>query len=290
MLRELQRVVLKVYLLGRYHFFRFKDRFYQNPKFTRFEHVSRITKNQGFKAVTVTGKAYYVKFCRNPQNKVPDICEREVLTYLFGRLLGVPILETHIAPTNEHTPSPDGEDFVRGKFVYTPFMFDGDLGKIREAEIMKKLIRKNIKGIALTLAFYHWYGEDDRGIEDVLIDREHVYFIDHGLSGPSEKNALLESAHPSEVSYSERDIVKKCFPGKLSLIDYLSGVTANFKLDDRNSTNVLIDAMPERIIRHYVTESKVLHSEYFARTLVARQKNVFRRYENWMHELIKFGL
>ena len=64
---------------------------------------------------------WLLKFCHNDFDRVPEVCEREVMTSLFGLLLGVPTVEAWVVPTSKLATNPVQHirewDLIQDRFV-----------------------------------------------------------------------------------------------------------------------------------------------------------------------------
>ena len=284
----------KIILIIKFSYYKISDWFYSRKiKKLSFKQLTnkRIGSGHNIKILIKDSKKrkWVVKFCRNTNNRVPDICEREELTYLFGRILRIPMV--HLVVDNSENVKkliPQGRDFIRDKYVLMPYISGDNLRDFINKGKSLRFLKYNPKTVMNVLVFYHWIGEEDRGLEDVIIYKRKMIFIDHGLAGPGH-DKRLRSVHPSPNSYGENDIIRKCFPGKKALVDFIfKDLGINLKSQLEPSVIDFIEIMPKFIISSYIKPFKLkdpngndFRSRY-KEELINRQKTIRRDFQEWI--------
>ncbi len=86
----------------------------------------------------------------------------------------------------------------------------------------RRLSCADLKRVANLFAFMQWVGDEDRGLADIYLANGDLVLIDNGLCGPG-RDALMQGAHPYPEQYrgNQAAIVKKCNPGKPSLVAFI---------------------------------------------------------------------
>jgi hypothetical protein len=74
--------------------------------------------------------------------------------------------------------------------------------------------------MADVFAFMHWVGDEDRGLTDIMLVNGQFVLIDNGLCGPGPDDRL-RGYHPDAGVFSTDQILKKCYPGKPSLVAFV---------------------------------------------------------------------
>ncbi len=169
---------------------------------------------------------WLVKFCRNDYDRVPEVCEREAMTSLFGLLLGVPAVEAWVVPTPKLATNPVQHirdwDLIQDRFVLMRYVDQEPAGSFEENPTAGALrVKSRINEIGNALAFLHWLGDEDRGLTDVMFERDEFVLIDNGLCGPGTDNRL-RGYHPTPDAFSRARIILKCYGGgKKSFVEFL---------------------------------------------------------------------
>ncbi len=163
---------------------------------------------------------FFLKLSRH-DGKVFDICEREEMASIFGHLLSVPIVRAWTSPT-KRIAFPPGIDssFIRDKCVVMDFIEGHSLFSNRIASEI--WVRNHIRVVADIFSYMHWIGDDDRGLEDIMMIGNKLLLVDNGLTGPPTFTSPLRSSHPHPQTLSRNPIqlLKKCFPGKSSFVAF----------------------------------------------------------------------
>jgi len=287
----------KLFLITKFIYFNVVDIKYKNKvkklDFTFLKNkVFEKGHNIGIPVMGSDKTEWFIKFCRNTKGRVPDICEREELTYLFGRIFGLPIIRAVVLNNPEKAIKNTlslGDDIVKNKCVLLPFIQGSNLKSFFDQSIKKlEILKHHQESWKNILAFYHWIGEEDRGLTDVMIDNDKIIFIDHGLSGPGHSNRL-RSVHPYPEKFKPDDIIRKCFPGKKSLVDF---IFKDLGINPKDLYNLpiinFIEALPEYIISSYVNSLPLIDSngndfrKKYKYVLIKRQKNLRKDFQDWI--------
>lgn len=106
--------------------------------------------NPKWRAVATDGTAYIVKVSKNNYERVPEINEREALTSLLGRLVGVPVVDAWVVPVSLLTglilPVWDKPEapLIRDRCVLMPFLDGVTVADVPDAAVAQ--IRDNPTG------------------------------------------------------------------------------------------------------------------------------------------------
>lgn len=168
------------------------------------------------------GGSWFIKFCANVDDRIPDICAREVLISLLGQLLDIPVVPAWSIPAADLPDHqlPTDRSLIRDKAVVMPWLNGKTVD--RDKDQAMQLVRTAPDRIADLFAFMHWVGDEDRGLTDVLLEGGRFVLIDNGLCGPG-RDSLLRGSHPSPGTYHVRpeSLIKMCYPGKPSLVAFV---------------------------------------------------------------------
>ena len=164
---------------------------------------------------------YFLKRCWIIE-KVQDVYEREEMASILGHLLEVPIVRAWISSTNGITFLPGNQSgLIRDKCIVMDFLHGHTLLDDRAAAA--NWVRNHIRDVADIFAYMHWIGDEDRGLEDIMLVGDELVLVDNGLTGPPVFDSPLRGTHPM-VDYfinNPKQILKKCFPGKPSFVAFV---------------------------------------------------------------------
>jgi hypothetical protein len=164
---------------------------------------------------------YFLKLSMH-NGLVHDICEREEMASIFGHLLGVPIVRAWACSTSGIVFPPGiPNGFILHKCAVMDFLDGCAMAADRvAAEIW---VRNHIRVVADIFAYMHWIGDDDRGLEDIMMVENKLLLVDNGLTGPPVFESPLRSSHPSRASLAKntKQMLKKCYPGKPSFVAFV---------------------------------------------------------------------
>jgi hypothetical protein len=176
------------------------------------------------RAVTPDGTRFVVKWSKNNDNRVPEINERDQLTAVLGSLVGVPVVQAWVVPSSSLPdaglpPDEANAPLVRDKCVVMPFLGGPTVAMSKPASAIR--VAWNPAAVADIFAFMHWIGDEDRGLDDVILDGDRLVLIDNGLCGPGRPESPLRGYHPQWEVFREENRLKKCYGGKPSLVAFV---------------------------------------------------------------------
>jgi hypothetical protein len=140
---------------------------------------------------------------------------------------------------------------------------------------------------ANVFAFMHWVGDEDRGLADVFLVKNELILIDNGLCGPG-RDCLVRGAHPNPEVYraNSEALVKKCYPGKQSLVAFVfrdSGVSAMKMREPKAIEN--IEAIPDRAVTQMVQVAGL--PSWIGEVLILRKPLLRSSYLEWLSQAIQ---
>jgi hypothetical protein len=231
------------------------------------------------------GHSWFIKFCKDHEKKREDICEREVLVSLFGQVLGIPIVKAWMVSADSIAAVqtlPDDPTLIRHKCVVMEWLEGPTL--MNDLDAATKTVRSNTGCIANLLAFMHWIGDEDRGLNDVILDEGQLVLIDNGLCGPGGDD-VLRGAHPDcGVFWGNRvALLTKCYPHKGSFVEFvLSHVAISTSSLQRATVIDNIQNLPTDAIRRIVDATGL--ERWVADELIARQLRLRNDYLDWLSQ------
>jgi hypothetical protein len=250
-------------------------------RLTRLNHAGH---NSVYRVQGNDGRHWFVKFCRHNDNRILDICEREVLVSLLGELLQVPVVRAWSIPAGQlRAPDlPVDASLSRDRCVLMPLLSGSSVADSRRRAT--ELARSAPSLLANLFAFMHWVGDEDRGLGDVFLADDTFVLIDNGLCGPG-RDPVLRGAHPDAGVYrgNPERIVKKCYPHKASLVAFVlrdAGVPAS----ELRRPNVIesIEALPDRAVRQIVQTAGL--ASWIGDVLIVRQGVIRGSYLEWLSQ------
>jgi len=134
-------------------------------------------------------------------------------------------------------------------------------------------------GVADVFAFMHWIGDEDRGLSDVMLVGGKFILIDNGLCGPGQSDQL-RGYHPWPQTYSDEQIVKKCYFRKPSLVAFvLRDTELPHHLFASPPVLERIPQIPEDVVREVVRSVGI--PDPVAESLIARKATIEADYQQW---------
>jgi hypothetical protein len=234
--------------------------------------------------------SWLLKFCRNNDGRVPEVCEREVMTCLFGQSLGVPTVEAWVVPTWKLSENPvrhnrEG-DVIQDRFVLMRYINEEPCGSFAEdPTAAAERVRSRVPDIGNALAFLHSLGDEDRGVTDVMFERDNILLIDNGLCGPG-TDEFLRGYHPTPDLFSRARIILKCYSWKKPFVEFL---LEDLTLDPQQlgGSQMLdrIEAFPDDAIALICNSTGV--NAAAARVLMTRKQTIKGDYAEWLQQAIE---
>lgn len=166
---------------------------------------------------------YFLKVSKHENNKVLDICEREEVASIFGQKLEIPTVLAWTVKTDQVVFSRTfDQEWVQGKCVAMEFVAGIPLCCILQ-EIAVQTVLENVDEVFDIFAYMHWIGDDDKGLEDVMLRSGRLVLVDNGLTGPPMFPSPLRSAHPYPGQWRNdpKDIARKSCPNKSSIVEFV---------------------------------------------------------------------
>lgn len=177
------------------------------------------------------GIEWLIKICDgwgiSDPRSVRDLNEREELFCILAKANGVPVVDCwridtrtlRFEPTIQWKPNDILQKGVASKFVHAARCPACDSGRFNESQLVE---------LSNVLAFCHWIGDEDRGVEDILWIEGRPCLIDQSLSGPPShiltKGNECRGTHfqrEDRQLFSHEQVLKKCPSGKASLVAHL---------------------------------------------------------------------
>lgn len=223
----------------------------------------------------------FCKVCRH-DDVVQDICEREQFASMAAKVVGVSFARAWVVKLDGIIFQEQRDSaFVQDRCVLSEFVTGRQISKGCEPDI--ELIKSVPNQIADIYAFLHWLGDEDRGVTDLLVTPEHLTLIDGGLCGPRKGETQLRGAHPYPEKYTDLQVLKKCYPGKPSVIRIAIN-DAGIPKPELEQTLVIerIQSLRDSDIRELVQFCKL--NDYVADTLIKRRQTISDDYANWLNE------
>ena len=123
-------------------------------------------------ATTADNQVWVMKFCNNNHGRIPEICEREVLISLLGKAVGVRVVNAWVIPSKCALPILEvnyrkEHHVIQEKIVLMPMLSGNTIAKSR-AQAGELLSNKSDLASDI-FAFMHWVGDEDRGLEDMML-------------------------------------------------------------------------------------------------------------------------
>lgn len=243
--------------------------------------------NPKYLATNPGGERWIIKYCKNDANRVPEICEREVLVSLLGKLLTVPVVEAWTIRVNEinidiNEIAKTENEIVRDKAVLMRLLIGDPVSKMKDSAI--ELVNRAPERVADLFAFMHWIGDEDRGLGDVFIADDHLTLIDNGLCGPNIHD-YLRGYHPFPEVYGYENRVKMCYGGKSSFVAFVLR-DCGIRQPQLDNPDVLdrIEQLNSTSIEN-ITSSLSL-SNYVAIKLANRTRTLRNEYGDWLKRAV----
>jgi hypothetical protein len=231
--------------------------------------------------------SWFIKFCTNVDNRIPDICERELLISLLGQLLDVRVVSAWSIPATD-LPAlqlPEDPSLIRDKAVVMPWLNGSTVEGAKDQAMQLVLTAPDC--IAELFAFMHWVGDEDRGLVDVFLEDGRLVLIDNGLCGPG-RDSLLRGAHPSPGTYHTQpdSLIEMCYPGKPSLVAFVLR-DVRISITEVRSPKVIdrIQALSDAAI-HAIVQAAGLGS-WIGDILILRRELIQASYLEWLAKAIR---
>lgn len=254
-------------------------------QFTIIEKVETKSKNLIYEAIDKSQQKWIIK-AMGQDSGAEDIDSREELTFLIGRLVGMNIPRTLKIERSLVKNLDDFDDITSMHKLVAVRYIDGSVASRVDGSIFPTAFTTDV--VSNIFAFYLWIGDEDRGLDDVVIDSSNkAWLIDHGLTGPN-GSTILRSAHPHESDYEEEPSAKilMCFPRKKSLLqkclDSKISPVVNPEMIDR------IKSLDELSLTRVVNSFRLVNrkgqpftSQYIS-ILLDRQKTLTTDYSDWL--------
>ena len=143
-----------------------------------------------------------------------------------------------------------------------------------------------VNEIGNALAFLHWLGDEDRGLTDVMFERDDFVLIDNGLCGPG-THSWLRGYHPTPDAYSRARIILKCYGGgKKSFVEFLlKDLAIDPQLLGGAQMIERIEAFDDDAIAFICTSTGV--NAKAGRILMARKLSLRGDYAEWLRQAVK---
>lgn len=238
--------------------------------------------NYKYLAIDPDGTKWLVKVGKSTYHRSPEMCERELLVSLFGKVLAVPVVDAWIILTDwlQGLQIPDDPEAIKDRCVLMPWLAGSTVEEKRPAAAA--WIATNTAATADILGLMWWMGDEDRGLTDVMLSDRRLILIDNGLCGPG-LDPKLRGYHPTPEAYGREQIVKMCNSSKPSFVEF---VLRDCELDHGlfATPNVLqrISEFDEGVIKEVTQAAKV--SDYVAPILIDRKREVQSDYGSWFRE------
>lgn len=225
--------------------------------------------------------ALLFKFCRAEDARLPLICEREEFVSIMGTVLGIPVVNAWVFPTNQlPAVEIDKSQFIIDKCVVMELLPAKTVHDSQDEA--SKIVLNNVMAIANTFAFLHWIGDEDRGTKDVLVHDSSLVLIDNGLCGPAPDRAI-RGAHPAKQVYVNHPdaMIKMCFHGKPSLVAFVFRHLKVTALAFRQpKVLVSIKELTDESISQIVAAAHL--PQWIADTLILRREILDHSYLEWL--------
>ncbi len=227
---------------------------------------------------------YFLKLSLT-DGKVFDICEREEMASIFGHLLNIPVVRAWSSLT-DGIVFPSGTETLCNvvKCVIMDWIDGNSL--LQDKTAAETVVRSQIQVFADIFAYMQWIGDDDRGLEDIMMVGNKLLLVDNGLTGPPTIDSPLRSAHPGIELFAHNPIqvLKRCVPSKPSFVAFVMR-------DLRVSCDEL--KHPDFIDRCVALHSDDLHGiieglgmqPSIANVLDSRRQTLRDEYHEWIEKL-----
>lgn len=242
--------------------------------------------NKKFRVESASG-SWLVKFCHHDAWRVPEICRREAMVSLFGKLLDVPVVDAWVLRADllgENIPElvPENE-LILDEFVLMPLLNGKSVEEDQEGGASRLRMQSGRVGDAF--AFMHWIGDEDRGLADVMYEGERFLLIDNGLCGPGQ-GPKLRGYHPDPAAFSAERVVLKCYGGgKMSLVEFaFYHLEAEQRSLAEPSALQRITELQDHVIEQVVASLGI--NMAVATTLIQRKATITADYHAWFTEAI----
>lgn len=242
--------------------------------------------SKAFYKVTVSGLTYYLKFSDDPGG-IPDINEREILGAAFAASLDFKTAEPVLIQSADISNSwLDGLKIphwvIKSKFILMKDI-NGNTLKADPSRIKQNVMTHKLADF---LIFAYWFGDEDRGTCDVLVDTQsEPYFIDFGLCGPGNP-CPSRSCHPSALQYSACQLAELCNPNKISLALALHQQSGDIHaLINNSKVSHAIKSFNDSDITDMVNESGIQNPKKIADCLIQRRDRLDFDLYQWQAQL-----
>jgi hypothetical protein len=233
-------------------------------------------------ATSIDNRKTVIKWERTANGQVPDILKREEFFSILGRTLCLPVIEIWRIKLQIKCDQAETDDLIQTEAIAMPFADSRDLGSIDSSQRGYILKSQTPTSLANLLVFSHWIGDDDRGIQDVVLFDNIVTYIDLGMCGPPHPsmNSPLRSTHPGHLAYNKTAIWQKCNPHKQSLVSQiLSYCPQTFDVNSPPAINK-IELLANDDIHTIAKFSEI--EPYIADELILRKKTLHDEYLEWL--------
>ena len=236
------------------------------------------------------GRTYVVKWSKNNLSRVPEINRREMLISILGRLVGVGVVDAWVVrseflPEYAFPPDEPQVPLIRDECVVMPFLQGSTVAQSKPASAIR--VAWNASAIADLFAFMHWIGDEDRGVDDVMLIDDRFVLIDNGLCGPGAPESGLRGYHPNweDFRHNSEAKVKKCYPGKPSFVAFvLRDLALPMDFIPLPSAIDRIMTITDEAIREIATHCRVASS--VSGELIHRKAHLAIEYREWFSQAL----
>lgn len=224
----------------------------------------------------------FAKICRH-NSVVQDICEREQFTSMMAEILEVKFVSAWISSI------PDGvlieqvqPEYVRDRIVLMDHIHGNTASEA--PDLSATILSNQAASIGDLLCFMHWIGDEDRGLNDIMLVNDDFLAIDGGLCGPREESGVFRSAHPHIKSYPPKHILRKCYPKKEpSLVEFVINVVS-LDIKQLQDPRIIesINTLHDDSIKQVVDASGL--APYIADIMIDRKKSIAQDFHDWLRE------
>jgi hypothetical protein len=214
--------------------------------------------------------------------------EREALTSLLGRLVDVPAVDAWVVPLSLFPavilPGRDEPEapLVRDRCVVMPFLDGATAASDPAGAIAAVGLAPAAAGDLL--AFMHWIGDEDRGLDDVMAVGGRLLLIDNGLCGPGRPESGLRGYHPLWEAFDAGAKLRKCYGGKRAFVEFVlrdaglphatfAGPPVIGRIQSLASETI------RRVVGHLGLHARV------AAVLAERTRHLAHEYEQWLDDV-----
>jgi len=228
---------------------------------------------------------WFVKYCRNDDGALHDICEREALACIVGKVTDVDTIPAYVVSRLLRPAESNNlpKDLIRDRCVLMPFL-SGQTLRLRNPSA-ETVISRQIRRIASLLAATYWLGDEDRGVDDVMLVGDTLVFVDNGLTGPR-RGSRLRGAHPRESVFGSREIAKRCYPGKPSFsMRLLRDMRIAPELIRDAQVIGRIESLADADIFEIVVAARM--DRWVGEVLIRRRDVLRQDYESWLETAVQ---